>query len=108
MGGTLGKFSVGGSLLGGATEETMVQILAGNVTDSLIGAGLISNAGAFDLEWLTAQDAFVNGSTIGKLDIKGTLTSTAGAGMPYGVGAWSISSVKVTGAAAHALVTSEV
>ncbi len=133
----LAKLQVGGSLLGNAPEDELVQILAGaigkgkiggnvqharilagadlgadwavggtgddadsfsvgqigglgiggSVVDSLIGAGLVSHNGAFDLAYLAANNAFLNGSAVGKLSINGTLTSSAaGPEQPFGVG----------------------
>jgi hypothetical protein len=157
-GGTLAQLKVSGSLLGGATESQMVEILAhsigtvqisgnvtnsrllagtdlgadwavggtganadtfgagtigsvaitGSVSDSLIGAGLISHAGGFDLAWLDANDAFFAGSTISKITIGGTLTSSLGLG-PYGIGAYHIVSFSIHGSTApNPLVVSEV
>ena len=70
----------------------------GNVSDSLIGAGLVSNAGAFDLAWMAANDAFVNGSLIASISAKGNLTSSAGGpDVPFGVGSYEILKGKLGG-----------
>ena len=80
----------------------------GSVFDSLIGAGLVSHDGGFDLAWLDANNAFLNGSAINKLTIKGSLTSNAGVGAPYGVGSYRVLSAVVGTNANHPLVFREV
>ncbi len=76
--GSIGKVSIGGS-----------------VVDSLIGAGLTAHDGAFDLGWLEANAAFVDGSLIGGVSIRGALTTSAAGGIPFGIGAYQIGKVKV-------------
>ncbi len=76
--GSVGKVSIGGS-----------------VTDSLIGAGLVAHDGAFDLAWLAANSAFLDGSLIGGVAIRGALTSSTAGTIPFGIGAYRIGKVKV-------------
>ncbi len=155
----LAKFGVGGSLLGNAPEDELVQVLAGsigkgaiggnvqharvlagadlgadfavggagsdadsfgagqigglkiggNVSDSLIGAGLVPHSGAFDLAYLAASNAFLDGSGIGKMSINGTLTSSApGPEQPFGIGAYQVGKYKINGSTTNPLVYSEV
>ncbi len=76
--GAIGKVSVGGSVI-----------------DSLLGAGLVGHDGAFDLAWLAANSAFLDGSLIGRVAIRGALTTSAAGDIPFGIGAYRIGRVRV-------------
>ena len=89
--GSIGKVSIGGS-----------------VTDSLIGAGLVAHDGAFDLGWLAANAAFVDGSGVGGVAIRGALTSSAAGGIPFGIGAYQVGKVKVGVTSDPSLTVTEV
>ena len=82
--------------------------IGGGVTDSLIGAGLIAHDGAFDLAWLDANAAFVDGSLIGSASILGPVTSSASGGVPFGIGAYQISKIKVGAGSDPSLMVTEV
>jgi cyclophilin family peptidyl-prolyl cis-trans isomerase len=67
----------------------------GDVSDSLIGAGLTLEAGAhdFDLPWLAADaERLLAGSSIGTVYVGGALTSNQALG-PYGIAATAITNV---------------
>ena len=76
--GAIGKVSVGGSVI-----------------DSLLGAGLVGHDGSFDLAWLAANSAFLDGSLIGRVAIRGALTTSAAGDIPFGIGAYRIGRVRV-------------
>lgn len=95
-----------GDLWGQGTFDRL--IIGGNVTDSLFAAGVQANGGVLDLQWMLDNDAFVDGSVMGAVVVKGALTSTSGTGMPFGVGAWRLDKVKVGPDRTHPLVVSEV
>jgi hypothetical protein len=91
---------------GGELKKLSVR---GDVADSLIAAGLVSGPGTeFDLSWCCSTAAFLDGSWIGKVQIRGSLTSSATEGVPFGVGAWEVRRARVGGASDHPLVLSEV
>ncbi len=70
----------------------------GNVTDSLVGAGLQPHDGKFDLQWLHDNKAFILGSSISSGSIGGNLTSSwVGPAEPFGVGAATFGSGKIGG-----------
>lgn len=78
----------------GSIERVSVR---GDVSDSLIGAGLIAQDGAeaFDLAWLGAEPGrFAGDSYISDLRINGRLTSSSGLG-PYGVGSRTFGSIRL-------------
>jgi hypothetical protein len=80
----------------------------GNVTDSVIGAGIVTNAGGFDLDWCAA-DGFTDGCWINTIVIDGIVSvSTAGAESQFGLGAYSITSVTIKGGVGLPLVRTEV
>ena len=80
--------------------------VAGSMSDSTIGAGLTSPAGVFDLPWLEANDAFVEGSIISSVKIGGTLTSSGNAA--FGIGAYDVVSASAGTDKNPALVYSEI
>ncbi|MGD2174555.1 MAG: CARDB domain-containing protein, partial [Candidatus Brocadiaceae bacterium] len=82
--------------------------IKGSVADSLIGAGLTSGGAGLDLDWLSANETFLDGSEIGKVNIKGSLTSSAATGMPFGIGSYRVGKVKVGRDREHPLVVTEV
>ncbi len=69
----------------------------GSMADSLIGAGLVSHEGAFDLLWMDDNDAFVSGSRIASIFVDGRFTGSDGPGHPFGVGAERIGIAKFPG-----------
>jgi len=103
-------WAVGGT---GANADTFLSgsisslTIGGSVSDSLIGAGLVSHDDAFDLAWLDANNAFIAGSVISKFTITGTLTSSVPLG-PFGIGAYDIGSYKIAGLTIHPLVVSQI
>jgi len=88
---------------GGSIQKIKI---GGNVSSSTIAAGLVAGPGdEFNLNWAETTGAFVDGSVIGKVDIKGWLDGPA----PFtGIGAWRVEKFKINGASIHPLVFSEV
>ncbi len=84
--GTLGKLSVGGSVSGGATEDGMAQVLAGEMGSVQVGGG-VSNARVLAGAWL--GDDWAVGGTGADADA---------------LGAGAIKSVKVGGSVADSLI----
>ena len=82
--------------------------IGGDVTDSVIGAGLVPTPGGqLDLAWLAASSSFIHDCTIGSLKVGGALTSNAGSGMPFGIGAYAISKARLGTGSDPALLVSE-